>query len=318
MNVGGTHTHTGGHAHGHDEDGRGAHHGHGSGRAFLIGFLLNLGLVAVEVWYGFAVNSLALLADAGHHAGHVVGLLLAGVAAWLTRRPASARRTYGLGRSTILASLANAILLLVGAGAIALEAVRRLIEPQPIAGVTVMWVAALAIVVNTGTAAMFMAGRRHDINVRAAFTHMAADALVALGVVVAAGAIALTGWLWLDPAVGLIIVVVIVAGTWGLLRDSLNLAMDAVPAGIDREEVSRYLAAEPGVSAIHDLHIWPLSTTSVALTAHLVVPQAAIGDDALNRLSAELSSRFGIGHSTFQIERGDGASCPLDVAVHGA
>jgi cobalt-zinc-cadmium efflux system protein len=279
-------------------------------RAFAVGVVLNLGFVAVEAFYGFASNSLALLADAGHNLGDVGGLLLAWAAIWLTGRAATQRHTYGFGRASIMASLINAVVLLVTVGGIAWEAVRRLPNPQPVAGETVMWVAALGIVVNAGTAAMFMAGSKSDLNIRGAFLHMAADAGVALGVVITALVISLTGWLWLDPVVSLGICVVIAAGSWGLLRESVNLALDAVPAGIDRSAIAEFLSQVPGVVAIHDLHIWPLSTASVALTAHLVKPDATVDDGLLCRLGEALHERFDIDHATLQIER-ESADCRL-------
>jgi len=311
--------HEHGHNHDHDHD-HDSHKGHGHGgcshghhhgpasynRAFAIGVALNLGFVGVEAFYGFAVNSLALLADAGHNLSDVVGLLLAWAAIWLTGKRASKRRTYGFGRTTIMASLVNAVVLLIGIGGIAWEAILRLGHPEQVASETVMWVATVGIAINAGTAAMFMAGSKGDLNIRGAFLHMAADAAVSLGVVVAAFVMSRTGWLWLDPAVSLAIVVVIAIGTWGLFRESLNLALDAVPANIDREAVESFLVDVPGVIAIHDLHIWPLSTTSVALTAHLVNPNATVDDGLLQRISTALHERFGIDHATLQIERGDG------------
>ena len=293
-------------------DGHGHHHGAGGhDRAFAVGVALNVGFVAVEALYGFSAHSLALLADAGHNLGDVLGLLLAWAASWAgTRRP-SGRWTYGFGRGTILASLVNAVVLLLGVGAIAWEAILRLSAPAAVGGGTVMAVAAVGIAVNAGTAAMFMGGRKTDLNLRSAFLHMAADAAVSLGVVVAALVMVRTGWLWLDPAVSLAIVVAIAAGTWQLLREALDLALDAVPAHIDVEAVEAFLAAAPGVTAVHDLHVWPLSTTTVALTAHLVKPGATVDDHSLHDLAAELHDRFGIGHATIQVEAGDGPECRL-------
>lgn len=303
--------------HSHGGCSHGHHHGPASyDRAFAIGVTLNLGFVAVEAFYGFAVNSLALLADAGHNLSDVAGLLMAWAAVWFTKKQASKRRTYGLGRTTIMASLVNAVVLLIGVGGIAWEAVLRLAQPAAVAGETVMWVATVGIVINGATAAMFMAGRKGDLNIRGAFLHMAADAIVSLGVVVAAFIMSRTGWLWLDPAVSLAIGGVIAIGTWGLFRESVNLALDAVPAHIDRDAVERFLLASPGVTAIHDLHIWPLSTTSVALTVHVVNPQATVDDSLLHDLMDELKGRFGIDHTTIQIEQGNGEACNL-LQAHG-
>ncbi len=306
------HGHEYGHGHGHAH---GHTHSHGPAsydRRFAIGVALNLGFVAVEAVYGVLSDSLALLADAGHNLGDVLGLLLAWAAACAGRRRPTPRWTYGFGRSSILASLINAVVLLIATGAIAWEAFRRLSDPQPIEAGVVMWVAAIGILVNAGTAVMFMAGREKDLNIKGAFLHMAADAAVSLGVVIAALTIAQTGWLWIDPVTSLVIVVVITVGTWGLLRDSVRLALDAVPADIDREAVESYLAGLPGVTAVHDLHIWPLSTTSVALTAHLVKADASIDDDLLDEVAAELQRRFGIDHTTIQTEhRSGGQECRL-------
>jgi cobalt-zinc-cadmium efflux system protein len=299
-----------GHEHAHDL-GHGHHdHHHGPAnydRAFLIGIALNAAFVAVEVVYGFLANSLALLADAGHNLGDVLGLGAAWVAASLVKRRPSARYTYGLRRTTILASLGNAMLLLVASGAIALEAFQRLGSPQPVAGITVVWVALAGIAVNGATALGFMSGRKRDLNIRAAFIHMAADALIALGVALSGVAILFTGWQWLDPAVSMMIAVVIVAGTWSLLRDSVNLALDAVPTHIDHDAIAAYLGRLPGVTEVHDLHIWAMSTTEIALTAHLVRPQAGLDDQLLTQACRELTERFGISHATLQIEAGDPA-----------
>jgi len=305
----------------HDHDHAGHHHhGHSHapadfGRAFAIGIALNGAYVVAEAAYGFLANSLALLADAGHNAGDVVSLALAWLAAWLSRRAPSSRFTYGLRSSSILAALANAVLLAVITGAIAWEAVLRLMTPQPAAGVTMMAVAAVGIGVNGVTALMFAAGRQRDLNVRSAFQHMASDALVALGVVVTGAAILYTHWLWLDPAISLVISAVIVWGTWSLLREALALALAAVPAGVDRGGVADYLAGLPGVIEVHDLHIWGMSTTETALTAHLVRPGAAVDDALISEACAELKRRFSIHHATLQVEGGDS---PCDLAHHAA
>ncbi len=277
------------------------------GRAFAIGIALNSGFVVVEATFGILSHSLALVADAGHNLSDVLGLFLAWGASILVRRRPTARRTYGLRRSSILAALLNAVFLLVAIGAIAWEAVGRFAHPQPVAGGTVIWVALVGIAVNTATALLFMAGRKDDLNIRGAFLHMAADAGVSLGVVLAGIAILLTGWQWLDPVVSLAIVAVILVGTWELLRDSVNLALDGVPEGIDAAVVAAYLATLPGVTEVHDLHIWAMSTTETALTAHLVIPRGDDGDTLLARAGADLHERFGIAHPTIQIERGDPA-----------
>ncbi|HKS89309.1 MAG TPA: cation diffusion facilitator family transporter [Stellaceae bacterium] len=293
-------------AHGHD------HHGHEHraasadyGRAFAAGIVLNLAYVAAEATLGVVAGSLALLADAGHNLGDVLSLGLAWGAAWLGRRRPSQRFTYGLRSSSILAALANAAILLVVTGGIAWEAVLRLGRPVPVAGGLVAAIAAVGIVVNGGTALLFARGRRRDLNIRSAFQHMTADALVTAGVVVAGIAVALTGLAWIDPAVSLAVSAVIVYGTWGLLRDAVRLALDAVPEGIDTAAVRAHLAALPGVAALHDLHIWGMSTTETALTCHLVMPGGHPGDAALAALAHELEARFGIHHATIQIEIGD-------------
>jgi cobalt-zinc-cadmium efflux system protein len=304
-----THSHHADDDHDHNH-GHGHHHGHTHGPpsnnvAFAVGVLLNTAFVAVEVVYGLRAHSLALLSDAGHNVGDVLGLLIAWGAIYVSRLPPSRRRTYGLRRSSILAALTNAAVLLIVVGGITWEAVGRFSSPEVVAGTTVMWVAAAGVVINTATALLFMAGRMHDLNVRAAFTHMAGDAAVSLGVVAVGLAIRATGWQWLDPAISILIGGVIVWGTWGLLRESVNLAMDAVPANIDPISVETYLAGQAGVRAVHDLHIWAMSTTESALTVHLVMPQPPADDKFLHRIGRELNEHFRIGHMAIQIERGD-------------
>jgi cobalt-zinc-cadmium efflux system protein len=315
------------HDHDHDHDGhdhshdRGAHaHPHGGGhvhapagfgKAFAIGIVLNGGFVAVEVVYGVLSNSVALLADAGHNLGDVLGLLVAWLASGLARRAPTDRFTYGLRGSSILAALFNAVLLLLTVGAISWEAIQRLGSPQPVAEKTVMIVAAIGIVVNGVTAWLFASGGKHDINLRGAFLHMASDALVSAGVVLAGLVILLTGWLWLDPVVSLAINAVIVAGTWGLLRDSLGMSMAAVPARIDPAAVRAFLSGREGVAAIHDLHVWPIGATETAMTCHLVMPAGHPGDAFLHALAVELAKRFKIDHPTIQIEIEPDLACAL-------
>ncbi|HEY1259842.1 MAG TPA: cation diffusion facilitator family transporter [Stellaceae bacterium] len=285
-----------------------AAHGHASidyGRAFAIGIALNLAYVAGEAAAGVVAHSLALLADAGHNLSDVLGLGLSWGAAVLSRREPSGRFTYGLGSTSILAALANAAILLVVTGGIAWEAVLRFAAPVPVETGIIVWIAALGIAVNGGTALLFASGSSSDLNVKSAFFHMAGDALVTAGVVVAGILIGVTGWLWLDPGVSLVVSVVIVIGTWGLLKSAIGLALDAVPEGVDAEAVRAHLAAQPGVSALHDLHIWGMSTTETALTCHLVMPQGHPGDAVLARIAEELHTRFGIHHATLQIELAD-------------
>jgi len=270
--------------------------------AFLVAAVLNVTFVAFEVFFGFRSGSLALLSDAGHNLGDVLGLLLAWGAILLARRAPSARRTYGLRRSTILAALANAVALLVAVGAIALEAAQRLRHPGPVAAPTVVAVAALGIVVNGLSAWLLGRGRRDDLNVRAAASHLAADAAVSLGVVLTGIALLATGWWWLDPVVSLLVSALIVGGTWGILRESLDLAMDAVPGRIDPAAVRAYLEAIPGVVEVHDLHVWAMSTTEIALTAHLVTARTTLDDELTARIARDLSERFGIVHPTLQWE----------------
>jgi cobalt-zinc-cadmium efflux system protein len=275
------------------------------GRAFAIGIAFNLLYVGGEAVAGIVSSSLALLADAGHNLGDVLGLSLSWGAAVLSRRQPSGRFTYGLRSSSILAALANAIILLVVTGGIAWEAVWRITHPVPVASGIVIWVAAAGIVVNGATALLFASGRLHDLNIKSAFLHMAADTLVTAGVVAAGVVIWLTSWYWLDPAVSLIVSAVIVLGTWGLVRNATNLALDAVPDGVDAAAVRAHLLAMPGVTALHDLHIWGMSTTETALTCHLVLPGGHPGDAVLNRVAQQLHQLFGIQHATIQIELAD-------------
>lgn len=284
-------------------------------RAFIIGVVLNTGFVAIEAFYGIFANSLALLADAGHNLSDVLGLLLAWGASILSRRLPTHRHTYGLRRSSILAALFNAIFLLLVTGGIAWEAVQRFFNPHPVVGSVVIGVAAVGIVINTITALMFARDRDRDLNIKGAFLHMAADAIVSLGVVLAGIAILTTGWLWFDPVVSLIIVAVIVYGTWQLLTDSVNLALDGVPPGIELLAVKTYLEGTEGVAEVHDLHIWAMSTTETALTAHLVMPQGCPSDAFLSQISQQLHDLFGIEHSTIQVETGD-RNYPCFLAPH--
>ena len=287
------------HSHGHE--------GQRHGRAFAIGIGLNLAFVLVETIYGIRAHSLALIADAGHNLSDVLGLVLAWGASVLSRRLPTRQHTYGMRRSSVLAALLNAVLLLIAVGGIAWEAVQRFGESAPVSAGVMIWVAAVGIAINTATALLFAAGRKGDLNIKGAFLHMAADAGVSAGVVAGGLAIAVTGWPWLDPALSLGIVVVILVGTWGLLRDSVNLALDAVPEGIDPPAVEQYLRGLPGVTEVHDLHIWGMSTTEVALTAHLVKPTVEDEDQLIALACTALHERFGIEHATLQIERGRGS-----------
>lgn len=285
-------------------------HNHGPanyGKAFAVSITLNMLFVIIEASYGFWANSLALVADAGHNMGDVLGLGIAWVATILAKRQPSARQTFGLRRSSILAAFANASLLLLVSGGICLEAIQRLQQPEPISGKVVMTVAAIGILVNIGSALMFLASRKDDLNMKGAFLHLVSDAVVSAGVVLAGLAIVLTGQLWFDPVVSLIISVVIIFGTWQLFRESLGLMMDAVPMGIEPSEVQRYLSQLAGVQEVHDLHIWAMSTTENALMVHLVIPQGHPGDRFLSEISETLQKQFGIGHMNLQIETGDPA-----------
>lgn len=318
----------------HDHSGHHHHHGHGDlhahdhhhaehahphghhhapkdfGRAFAIGIGLNTAFVLAEVGAGLWSGSLALLADAGHNLSDVLSLLLAWGASILAKRAPAGRRTYGLRKGTILASLANAVLLLIAIGVIASEAVRRFMEPAEVATIPVMIVAAIGVAINTATALMFMRGHE-DLNVRGAFLHMAADAAVSLAVVIGGAVMLFTGFDWIDPALSLLIAAVIVIGTWGLLRDSLDLALDAAPRGLDVEQVRGFLASLPGVTDVHDLHVWAMSTSETAMTAHLTRPDNADADAFLHRACEGLLDRFGIGHATLQVETGTYEPCRL-------
>jgi cobalt-zinc-cadmium efflux system protein len=307
------------HHHDHDHD-----HGHGHSHApanfdsaFAVGVGLNIVIVFAELGFGYLANSLALMADAAHNFSDVIGLLLAWGATSLARRRPSSGRTYGYRRASILAALGNAGLLLLATGGIVVEALRRFTDPQPIETATVIWVATLGIVINGAVALMFMRGRHDDLNIKGAFLHMAGDAAISLGVVIAAVLIMRTGWLWLDPAISLGIALAVLLTGWGLARDSANLALDAVPEGIDLLAVETYLRGLPGVAEVHDLHIWAMSTTETALTAHLVRPDAALDDHFLMHACEQLQRRFKIHHATLQIETGDEAHpcrlAPADV-----
>ena len=296
------------HSHGHDHAGH-SHAPDSFGWAFAIGASLNAVFVVTELVFGYAANSLALISDAVHNLSDVIALLLAWGAAWLAQKQPTQRHTYGYRRASILAALFNAGLLLVAVGGIIVEAINRLQEPAPVAGWTVVVVAALGVAINGATALLFMRGRHGDLNIRGAYLHMAADAGVSFGVVIAALVIMFTGWLWVDPAISLLIAAVVLASGWALARDSVNLALDGVPRGIELSKVRDYLAALDGVSEVHDLHIWAMSTNETALTAHLVRP-GGTDDTFLHGVCEELSHRFNIHHATLQIES-SGEVCKL-------
>lgn len=306
------------HSHQHEHQHEKHNHAHDHqpanyNRAFAVGMILNVGFVITEFIFGVLANSIALIADAGHNLSDVLGLVLAWGAMLLARRQPSSRHTYGWRKSSILAAFLNAIFLLVATGAIAWEAIQRFGKPGEVEGGIIIGVAAIGIAINTGTALMFMSGRKGDLNIRAAFLHMAADAVVSFGVVLAGIVILYTRWFWLDPAFSLIISALIIFNTWELLRDSFNLAIDAVPTTIDERAVRLYLSELSGVEQVHDLHIWGMSTTETALTAHLVMPNGHPGDAYLQEICRELHTHFGIEHSTIQIEIGDSQfSCKLD------
>lgn len=306
----------GGHPHDHGQDyAHGFRHAHvhaptSFGKAFAIGISLNIALVMAEAVYGYIGNSTALLADAGHNLSDVLGLVVAWGASIAARRAPSGRFTYGLRASTILAALANAAFLLVATGAIGWEAILRLREPEPVAGVTVMVVAGIGILINGFTAMLFARGRKNDINIEGAYLHMAADAAVSLGVVVSAALIMWTGWLWLDPLTSLVICAILWSTT-SLLRGSIDMSMAAAPKGTDLAAIRAFLLARPGVSAIHDLHVWPISTTETALTCHLVMPAGSTGDAFLMETAQLLKTSFRVGHTTLQVETHPDNGCAL-------
>ncbi len=281
-------------------------------RAFALGVLLNVFFVAIEAIYGISAHSMALIADAGHNLSDVLSLLLAWGATLLATRPATEKKTYGFRKATILASLASAILLLVALGGITREAIGRFASPQPVDSVTIIVVAAAGVVVNTLTALFFYSGQKDDLNIKGAFLHMAADAAVSAGVVVAGGIILWTGWLLIDPLISIMIVVVVLFGTWSLLRDSFNLAIDAVPANIDMPGIKNYLICQDKVQQMHDLHVWPLSTTQTALSVHLVVDGEQLDNDFLTTIQQRLHDHFGIEHATIQVEKAGDPPCALD------
>ncbi|MBR0903391.1 cation diffusion facilitator family transporter [Bradyrhizobium liaoningense] len=317
----GSHDHHGHHH--HDHAGHSHHHGHGHGhghahvhapanfgKAFAIGISLNIALVVAEAVYGYLGNSTALLADAGHNLSDVLGLVVAWGASIAARRAPSGRFTYGFRASTILAALANAVFLLVATGAIGWEAILRLQQPEPVAGITVMVVAGIGILINGFTALLFAGGRKDDVNIEGAYLHMAADAAVSLGVVVSAALIIWTGWLWLDPVTSLVICATILWSTTSLLRGSIDMSMAAAPKGTDLAAIRAFLLARPGVSGIHDLHVWPISTTETALTCHLVMP-AGTGDAFLMETAQLLKTTYRIGHTTLQVETHPDNGCAL-------
>ncbi len=289
------------HSHSHDH----SHTPKNFSRAFAVSIALNTGFVIVEVSYGILANSLALIADAGHNLSDVLGLLLAWGASLLVRRLPTPRRTFGLKRSSILAALLNASFLLIVSGGVAWEAIQRLREPSTVAGGTVIIVALIGTVINTISAAMFFVGRKGDLNIRGAFLHLAADALVSIGVVLSGIVIIFTGWQWIDPVMSLVVIAVIASGTWQLFRESGNLILDAVPEAINPLVVSKYLEQLQGVTRVHHLHIWAMSTTEICLTVNLVIPEGHPGDRFLEEVRHELHDRFEIVHPTIQIELGD-------------
>ena len=306
------HTHDG---HGHDHHDHGHdHHGHGHASPddprYGLAIALNVAIVVAQATAGILAHSTALLADAGHNLSDVLALVLAGGAVWLAKRPAQGRRTYGYGKATVLAALINGVVLMLVSGGIVVEAIQRFAHPQPVGTKLVMIVALGAVAANTTTALMFASGRKGELNGRAAFLHMAGDAAVSMGVVVSAGLIALTGWSWLDPATSLVIVAVIVVATWSLLREATDLAMDAAPAGVDLPSIETFLRGAAGVTDVHDLHVWAMSTSEVALTAHLVRPGHDGADQFRDTMVHALEDRFGVRHATLQIEQTRDDHCP--------
>jgi len=321
-----SHDHAHGESHAHSDSEHAGHghsfgHGHSHGshshapmdydRIFIIGIALNITIVVLEAGAGFWSGSMSLLADAGHNLSDVLALGLAWGAHLLGRRKPTPRYTYGLRGTSILAALFNAIFLLVVTGALSLEAIQRLLHPTPVEGLAMIVVAAAGMVINGLTALMLATHRKEDLNMRGAFLHMVADAAVSAGVVVTGALVLLTGALWLDPAVSLVINLTIIAGTWGLLSESMRLSLAGVPSSVRAEEVKNYITALPDVAGFHDFHIWATSTSEVAMTAHLIMPKGHPGDDFLHEVSTELNKRFGIGHATLQIEIEENGICAL-------
>ena len=307
------------HEHGHDQS-HGHHHHfdpNGNGRAFALAIGLNTLFVAIEFGYGLIANSTALMADAGHNLSDVLGLMLAWGAAMLAKTATNQRYTYGLRSSSILAALLNALMLMLACGAIGWEAVHRIASPAPVAGGTVAVVALIGVAVNGFSAWLFMAGSKDDINIRGAYQHMAADAAISLGVVISGLAIMGTGWTWLDPAVSIVIVLLILVTTWSQLKESLRMVLAAVPDNVDAAKVAAFLQGRPGVDSIHDLHIWAMSTTQTALTAHLVMRAGYPGDAAVDAITDQLKADYAIAHCTLQIEMGTTShACALDQHAH--
>ncbi len=290
------------HGHAHDHHDHAHHHPAPSDKRYTIAIALNLSFVAIEGAAGFFANSTALLSDATHNLSDVLGLALAGGAAWLAKQQAGEQRTYGFSKATVLAALANALVLVIACGGLLWEASSRLFAPEPTQPLLIMAVAAAGVAINGATAMLFLAGRKEDVNVRGAYLHMLADAGVSAAVIVAGALIYFTGMNWIDPAISVVVVLLILWGTWGLLKESLDLSLDAAPAHIDVAKVRDYLAAQPGVTAVHDLHVWAMGATKPALTAHLVRPEG--GDDAfLAKVADGITHKFGISHVTLQIER---------------
>lgn len=301
------------HNHSHSDNHSHAHASASYSTAFIMGLILNIAFVIIELWYGYRAQSLALTSDAVHNLTDVFGLLIAWAGIWFTTRSPSKKHTYGFGRGSILTSLINSVLIFVAAGGIFVEALHRFKAPASVMGSTVMWVAVVGILINGVTALLFMQGRKKDINIRGAFVHMAVDAGVSLGVVVAGFLITFTSFVWIDPVVSIIIAAIIIFSTWSLMRESLNLSLDAVPESINRDEVKKYLESLTGVVAVHDLHIWAISTKETGLTAHLIHSDTSITDAVIESATNELHERFHIGHTTLQVEMDkSGRLCKLE------
>ncbi len=301
-----------GHQHGHGHNHSHQHAPQSFNLAFALAVFLNLGFTLIEAIYAISANSMSLLADAGHNLGDVLGLVLAWVASWLMTKAATQRYSYGYKRMSIIAAIVNALILVGTSAIIAYESILKLLSPQPVNEMTVIIIAAIGIIINGSTAMMFIRGSKDDLNIKGAFLHLAADAGISLGVVVAGIIILYTGWMPLDPIVGLLIVVAILVGTWGLLRDSINLILDAVPHGLEIKKVHAYLMQLPGVEAVHDLHVWGLSTKEIAMTAHLCVPGQSFSNKVYEKINDDLNTQFNISHVTLQVEQDSEHPCPQD------